>query len=73
MPFAAVLTDASDDQTMGTNMKVMCFGDVISNLQQLFALKLDQFFALAAIEMIVLRIAIVVFINASAVKHKFSQ
>jgi hypothetical protein len=48
----------------------MCPGDFVSMLEQFFALELEKAIALHAVQMIVLGIAVVVFIDAAAVEFE---
>ena len=42
-------------------------------MQQFFALKLEQLFAFGTVKMIVLRIAVIVFVNTSAIEGKLPK
>lgn len=70
---AARLTDAADDQTVRTNLKPMLRGNFRFDFRNRFALKLDQTSALGAVQVIVLRISVIVFVDAAAFQLEFSQ
>ena len=51
---------------MAPDLKVVHLSNFVSNLDEFIALEFDQLFALAAIKMIMLGIAVIVFVNAAA-------
>ena len=51
----------------------MFLGDGIPQLQQLFALELDELLALAAVQMIVLGITVVVLKNATTIELELAE
>lgn len=70
---AALFANAADDEPVAGDAEMMLVGDLIAKLDELFVLELEQPITLGAVEMIVLRIAVVVFINGAAVEDKFAQ
>lgn len=70
---AAVVAYTLDDQAMSADSKSMLAGDGVSQLQQLIALEFDQLVTFRAIEMIMLWIAIIMFVHATAIEFKFAK
>jgi len=53
--------------------KLLLLGDFFEKFRNCIASEFDQFVTLGAVEMIVLRVAIVVFVNAASIKLETSQ
>jgi len=65
--------DAADDQAMAAHAKAMRSGHGVADLDDLIAVELEQLLALLAVEMIVLRIAVVMLIDSPPVEIHLSQ
>jgi hypothetical protein len=70
---AAVLADPGDDQAVTENAKPMTLGDGVAQLQKLVALEFEQLTTLLAVQMVVLRIAVVVLVYGSAIELEFAE
>jgi len=66
--FDTFVANAVNNETVFFGSKSMQFGDVLANLNRLFAGKFDQFATFGAIQVIMLWIAIVVFIDTSSIQ-----
>ena len=58
---------------MASGAKLLLLGDFFQKFRNCVASEFDQFVALGAVKMVVLRVTIVVLVNAAAVKLKTSQ
>ena len=67
------VAEARNDQPMARNVEFVLLGDMMAELQQLHALKLDQFLAALAVQMIVLGIAVIVFIHRTPRQLELTQ
>lgn len=70
---AAIVADAEDDEAVAVDAELVFAGHRIANLPNLVAVKFDQFVALLAVQVIVLRIAVVVLVDGTAVERHFAQ
>ena len=70
---AAVVADARDDQAMAGHLKSLLPGYLISQLEQFVALEFDQPLTLGAVEVIVLRVTVIVFVDGTTVQLEFVQ
>ena len=69
----AVAADAGNDQTMTGNTELVLAAELVAKLLELLVLKFEQFVALGAMEVIVLRIAVVMLIDRAAIEDKLAQ
>lgn len=69
----AVLADAADDQSMSRYAEALFAGDTVAQFDQFIALKLKELVAVDTVHVIVLRIAIIVFVNGATVEHEAAQ
>lgn len=65
---AAFLADAGDDQAMPRHAEAVFAADGVADALQFVALKLDERVAHRAVEMVVLRVAVVVLVDGPAAK-----
>jgi hypothetical protein len=70
---AALGADAGDDQAMARHAELMLSSYGLAQPQQLIAGEFEQLVALGALEMIVLRIAVIVFVHGPAAENHFPQ
>jgi hypothetical protein len=68
-----VLADAIDDQSVAGDAEVVLAGDLIPQGDQSLVLELQQAVALGAMEMVVLRIAVIVLVDGPPVEHKLAE
>ena len=73
LQLAAGVADSRDDQPMAGDMEVVFLGHSITQFDQFVTLELNQLLATLAIEVIVLWVAIIMFINGSARQLKLAQ
>ena len=74
MPFAAaVVANAGDDEAVARNAEVVFLGDGVAEDLQFFAAELDELVADLAVEVVVLRIAVVVLVDGSAAERHLSE
>ena len=74
MPFAAaVVADAGDDQAVAGDAEVVLLGYGVADVRQFFAAEFDQLVAHLAVEMVVLRVAVVVLVNGPAAERHLPQ
>jgi hypothetical protein len=69
----AVFADAGDDEAMARDTKAVLAAKVVAKLLELFVLELEQLVALGAVEMVVLRVAVVVLIDRTAVEDELAE
>ena len=70
---AAVHAQAADDEAVALGAELVEGGDGVEDLPQVGARELDQRLAPSAVEVIVLRVAVVVLIDGPAAEHHLSQ
>lgn len=69
----ARLADAGNNKAVPSNSEAVLASDRFAKFGQLFTLELDQCVALLAIEVVVLGVAVVVFVNCAAAEGHFHQ
>ena len=69
----AVSADSADDQAMARDAKLMIASDQLPEVHQFVALEFNQLLAMRAIQVIMFRIAIIVFVDGSSGKFKLAQ
>jgi hypothetical protein len=62
-----------DDQTVTSDAEFLFLGHAVAQFDEIVALEFEQPMALLAVEMVVLGIAVVVFVNGPAVQFEFPQ
>lgn len=70
---AAFAADAEDGETVRDHAEVVLAGDRVAEVGQFFAVEFDQLLAHLAVEMIVLRVAVVVLVYRAAIERHFAQ
>ncbi len=74
MPFAAaVVADAGDDEAVAGDAEVVFAADGVAEGLQFFAAELDELVADLAVEVVVLRVAVVVFVDGSAAEGHLAK
>ena len=61
-----VCADSGDNQPMAVDLELVVFGHFFAQFGERIAAKLEQLPALLAMQMVVLRIAVIVFVDGSA-------
>jgi len=69
----ALQTHPANDQSVRVDAELVFPGDGFAKLQQLVALEFDQLVAFGAVQVVVLRVAIVVFIHGTAVERHLAE
>jgi hypothetical protein len=69
----AFLTDASHDKGMARHEKLVLFGNFAQDCFEIRALEFDHLFARLAVQMFVLRVAIIMFIAGALAKFDFTK
>jgi len=69
----ALVADTLDNQPMTANSETMLTSNFIAKLCELLGLKFKQLMASHAVEVIVSRVAVIVFVNAAPIQFKTAQ
>ena len=70
---AAVVADAGDDEAVAGDAEVVFAGDGVAERLQFFAAELDELVADLAVKVVVLRVAVVVFVDGPATERHFAE
>lgn len=65
--------DTCDQESVSRGLEPMCFANFVAKFEYLVISELDDLVAFGAMEMVVRRIAVVVFVRAPIRKPKFSK
>ena len=71
--FGAFVANAGDDQAMAGDPKAVVAGDGVAEFEEFVALEFVELFALFAVQVVVLGVAVVVFEDGAAVEGELSQ
>lgn len=69
----ALFANARDDQPVASDAEAMFAGHFVAQFDELLVLEFEQPVALRAVEMVVLRVAVVVFIDGSTVEDELAK
>src|SRR3954452_19891 len=70
---AAVVAYAGDDQAVAGDAEIVFLGDGIAERLQFFAAELDELIADLTVEVVVLRVTVVVFVDGPAAEGHFAE